>query len=283
MESISDRKRRTGLTNPRFIGAVERIHRLFYRDCASEGSKRRDITGDPSRSREKSLKPITWSTLQPRCPDSWISIEHPDFRVNKEVVSAAQQLAPSRTATLDMDNNLIIFRKRNTEIGYKKKPTCQPFNVYWDEQVLMLYSEFRDGNVPPGKEQLRLLREAEVPLPDDVEELRIRSDSAGYQHEFLEYMESGRSRFSRIGFAVGCDIGKSFCREVQQVDEKDWRKVEYLDERGEMFRTEQEVAEVCFIPETKNRKKTPPYFAIWPRGRRLTFNASLGTTDRSTS
>ncbi len=50
--------------------------------------------------------------------------------VNGDIVATAYQLSPSQTTTLDMDNNLIISQKRNTEICYKKKPSYQPFNVY---------------------------------------------------------------------------------------------------------------------------------------------------------
>ncbi|MBC8246497.1 MAG: IS1380 family transposase [Deltaproteobacteria bacterium] len=180
--------------------------------------------------------------------------------VNGDIVATAHRLSPSQTATMDMDNNLIISQKRNTEISYKKKPSYQPFNVYWAEQDLMLLSEFRDGNVPPGKDQTRLLREAEALLPGDIKKLRLRSDSAGYQHKLLEYMESGRSRFGKIKFTVSCDVSKSFRQAVQQVDENDWQAVVYTDENGYLVETAQEVAEVCFVPETTNKRKNAPVF-----------------------
>ncbi len=180
--------------------------------------------------------------------------------VNREVVSAAQQLAPETAATLDMDNNLVVSQKRNSEVSYQKKPSYQPFNVYWHEQDLMLLSEFRDGNVPAGKEQLRLLQQAEALLPEGVASVKLRSDSAGYQHELLEYMESGDSRFGKIKFAISCDVTPSFRQAVLSVKAEEWQQVVHPDENGGLIKTRQEVAEVCFVPETKNRSKHAPVF-----------------------
>jgi hypothetical protein len=43
-------------------------------------------------------------------------------------------------------------------------------------------TEFRDGNVPAGFEQLRVFKEALNCLPEAVKQVRLRSDTAGYQH-----------------------------------------------------------------------------------------------------
>jgi len=152
--------------------------------------------------------------------------------VNRDLLASAQELSPEKTATLDMDNNLVVSNKSNAKASYKKKRSYHPFNVYWHEQDLMVFSEFRDGNVPAGKEQLRILQEAEACLPEGVEKVEVRSDTAGYQHKLLEYMESGESRFGRIRFAVSCDVGKSFRQAALEVPEEDWLKAEYVDDDG---------------------------------------------------
>ncbi len=78
--------------------------------------------------------------------------------LNLSIVCQSQVLNPRRSATLDMDNNLIVSNKSTAKISYKKEKSYHPFNVYWAEQDLMLFSEFRDGNVPAGVEQLRVLK-----------------------------------------------------------------------------------------------------------------------------
>jgi len=54
-----------------------------------------------------------------------------------------------------------------------------------------VHSEFRDGNVPAGYEQLRVLEEAARLLPAGVTKLYLRSDTAGYQHDLLKYCAEG--------------------------------------------------------------------------------------------
>ena len=75
------------------------------------------------------------------------------------------------------------------------------------EQALFCYKGFRDGTAPAGFQQLRVLKEALELLPEGVEEVCLRSDTAGYQWELLRYCEEGKNlRFGRIEFAVGVDI-----------------------------------------------------------------------------
>ena len=50
--------------------------------------------------------------------------------------------------------------KRAALYCYKNHKAYQPFNVYWAEQGLMLFSEFRDGNVPADYDLLRPFKQA---------------------------------------------------------------------------------------------------------------------------
>ena len=69
---------------------------------------------------------------------------------------------------------------------------------------------FRDGNVPAGFEQLRVLKTALSILPSSVKQVLLRSDSAGYQEELLEYCAEGRDpRFGTIDFAIAARVSAS--------------------------------------------------------------------------
>jgi len=180
--------------------------------------------------------------------------------LNRRIVAQDQIINPVESATLDMDNNVVASNKSTAKISYKKTRSYQPFNVYWYEKDLMLFSEFRDGNVPAGLEQTRILKESLRFLPKGVKKVTIRSDSAGYQHEFLEFMEKGTKRFGKIEFSVSCDVSASFRKAVQEVPEEEWEPIVYTDENGYRIMSKQEVAEVFFVPETKNHKKDAPVF-----------------------
>ena len=75
----------------------------------------------------------------------------------------------------------------------------------------MLYSEFRDGNVPAGHEQLRVLKDAAPSARERERKFSLRSDTAGYQEELLLYCGEGKNpRFGVIEFAVGADVTAAF-------------------------------------------------------------------------
>ena len=85
---------------------------------------------------------------------------------------------------------------------------------------MVVHSEFRDGNVPAGHEQRRVLEEALELLTPGVERVLLRSDAAGYQWELLRYCAEGRhERFGVIGFAVGVDVTAAFKAAVAEVEE----------------------------------------------------------------
>ncbi len=64
-------------------------------------------------------------------------------------------------------------------------------------------------------------------LPEGVENVYLRSDTAGYQHDPLKYCEKGENkRFGRIEFAIGADVSKEFKKAVAEADE--WRPFEKM-------------------------------------------------------
>jgi hypothetical protein len=180
--------------------------------------------------------------------------------VNKELVGFAQKHNPQDTATLDTDATLVETHKADALWCYKHFKSYQPLNVWWAEQGMVLHTEFRDGNVPAGYEQLRVFQEALEVLPEGVKRVRMRSDTAGYQHDLLRWCDQGKSeRFGRIEFAVGCDVTEEFKVAVAEVAEGEWKKL-YVDRDGQRVETGREWAEVCFVPnEIGHSNKGPAY------------------------
>lgn len=180
--------------------------------------------------------------------------------VNRDFLAFVQSRSAQVVATLDMDATLIETSKSDALASYKGFKAYQPLNVWWAEQGLMLYTEFRDGNVPAGHEQLRVLEEALELVPAGVTKIRLRSDTAGYQHELLRYCAQGKHpRFGVIEFAIGCDVTPSFKKSVAEVPESEW-KPQYKGEGKHRLPTNREWAEVCFVPDGMGlSKKTTPY------------------------
>ncbi len=170
------------------------------------------------------------------------------WRANQALLDLMQQHQPATVATLDMDATLIETHKRDALHCYKGFKAYQPLNCWWAEQGVMLYSEFRDGNVPAGHEQLRVLKDCLRHLPAGVTKVSLRSDTAGYQEELLLYCGEGRDpRFGVIDFAIGADVTEAFRAAVLATAETAWKPLIRMVD-GEPQQTDQEWAEVCYVP-----------------------------------
>jgi len=192
--------------------------------------------------------------------------------LNQVLINFAQEKNPSKVATLDQDATLCETYKESALYCYKKFKAHQPFNTYWHEQGLIIHSEFRDGNVPAGYEQKRLLEESLDRLPSGVNEVYLRSDSAGYQQAVLTYCAEGHNeRFGVIEFAIAARVTSAFKTAALEVPEEDWHPVITQDKDGHTFQTQQEWAEVCFVPNfvaaSKDDHAVYRYIAIRERMR----------------
>jgi len=180
--------------------------------------------------------------------------------INKELAAFSDFQNSGSTATLDMDATLVSTNKIDALFSYKGYKAYQPLNTWWFEQGIILHTEFRDGNVPAGFEQLRVFKEALDCLPEEVKKVRLRSDTAGYQHNLLRYCATGEnSRFGVIEFAIGCDVTQEFKKAVAQVEKSEWKPI-YKTAYGRKYATGVEWAEVCYVPNAiGHSKKCPEY------------------------
>ena len=197
-------------------------------------------------------------------------------RVNEEFVAFVQSRAAQSRCTLDMDATLVGSAKEQALYCYQSYQAYQPFNVYWAEQELVVRSEFRDGNVPAGHQQLRLLQESLDRLPEGIEKVFVRSDTAGYQQDLLRYCAEGKSeRFGVIDFAIGADVTESFRRAVREVEEGQWSAVMRTEADGRQSPTSQQWAEVCYVPHWAGHSKKGPAYRFIATRERLHRQLSL--------
>ena len=191
-------------------------------------------------------------------------------KINAELISFGDR---SETATLDMDATITATLKENALYTYQGEKGYQPINTYWFERALILHTEFRDGNVPAGHEQLRVLQEALGSLPSRVRTVRLRSDTAGYQHDLMKYCDlKDNKRFGRIEFAIGADVTQEFRKAVLEVPEEDWMPF-YREVNGQQQETGRQWAEVCFVPNKIGHSLNGPAY------RYLATREALNQTD----
>jgi Transposase DDE domain group 1 len=176
--------------------------------------------------------------------------------LNNHLIVSIQKQSPSSIATLDQDATLSSTYKRNALYCYKGYKAYQPFNTYWAEHGIIVHSEFRDGNVNAGFEQLRVLKEALALLPSDVKQACLRSDSAGYQEDLIRYCAEGDDpRFGIIPFAIAAKVSAGIKKEAQSIDEKHWHPIYQEDADGNKIKANQEWADICFVPDWSVKSK----------------------------
>lgn len=190
-------------------------------------------------------------------------------QVNADLFAEVYARSLHKHLTLDLDATLVEVEKRSALLCYKKFFAFQPLNVWCAELEWMLHSEFRDGNVPASFDNLRVFLEALEMMPDGVETVSFRADSASYQHPLLSYMAEGRHpRFGVIDFAVGVPVESTIKAEIaEQLNEGDWKTLQVQHKKTkEWVDTTYEWAEIVFVPnKVAARNKNPGYRYIVTR------------------
>ena len=195
------------------------------------------------RERGKAFIPLSNEALKGLC------------KVNSDLVGFVQNNRVEQTATL------VESEKGNALRCYEGYAAYQPINAWWAEQGLVVHTEFRDGNVPAGFEQKRVLEEALESLPKRVTKVRMRSDTAGYQHDLLRYCDEEKNKgCGRIEFAVGCEVRVEFKKAVLEVAEEDGVVLKKRERSGELRETSRQWAEVCYVPNAIGRSKRGPEY-----------------------
>ena len=185
--------------------------------------------------------------------------------VNKALLTSVQRHAVQSEATLDIDATLQESGKRESLYCYEGYRAYQPITAYWAETGLAVVSEFRDGNVGAGHDMLRIVKESLVALPDAVKTVRVRMDSAGYQHDVLKFCATGDGgKRDVIEFTVSNDMTGEFRKSVMDIDEEEWKPL-YRVEQTRQVASGQQWAEVVYVPNAiafSNNAPVYRYLAI---------------------
>jgi hypothetical protein len=131
-------------------------------------------------------------------------------RANQDFVASIQRRHPEGEATLDADATLVETQKKEAFFSYQGYKAYQPFNVWWAEQRVVLHSEFRDGNVPAGYEQLRVFKEALDMLPEGVTKVVAEVEESEWRS--LRKEIKGERRETGAEWAEVCFVPNAIAR-----------------------------------------------------------------------
>jgi hypothetical protein len=180
--------------------------------------------------------------------------------INLDLLKFVQKHSPQMEATLEMDASIVETSKQDALFSYTGCQSYQPLSVRWAEQDIVACSQFRDGNVPAGFQNLEVFQKTLEILPQGVKKVYLRSDTAAYQQDLLIYCsEDKNERFGVIEFAIGVDVTAEFKKAVAEVEETDWQSLK-REVDGRQVETGQEWAEVCFVPAWTAKSKNGPTY-----------------------
>ena len=112
----------------------------------------------------------------------------------RQLAYVARSQHPTR-ATLDCDASLFTSRSRMAQMSYKGERGWMPMLAFWAELDLVVHEDFRSGNMAPQSDALNFLKDALAQLPKGVTQIYVRSDSAWYQKDVLDYCEENELWF----------------------------------------------------------------------------------------
>jgi hypothetical protein len=176
-------------------------------------------------------------------------------QANRRLVAWQQERVPQAVATIDVDATILESQKRTALPTYDGRRGYQPAIALWAEQDVVLADEFRDGNVPAGTGNRRLVERAVAALPPGVQQILVRADSAAYEQELLRWLDA-----RHIGYGISADMSRELAAAIGALPEGAWRLER---EDGDAVR---HWAEVAYVPSdgvaAKDRPAPPRYLAL---------------------
>jgi hypothetical protein len=169
---------------------------------------------------------------------------------NAELILDLQCRRPVKTATLDVDATVIACDKRAAKRGYDGSRGYQPVLALWAEQDVILADEFRDGNVPAGSGNRRVVEKAVAALPGGIAKIYLRGDSALYEHELMGWLDD-----KGIGYAISADMSPQLAECIAALPEAHWKP------DAQETNAIREWAEVNYVPDDGIYRKD----AVTPR------------------
>jgi hypothetical protein len=158
-----------------------------------------------------------------------------------------------KTLTLDIDSSVIESHKEAAKMSYQKVPGYNPVLAWLAEPDVFLGGVFRDGNASPQCNLTSLLRYCHRMLPEGID-LRVRTDSAAYRLDFIDYCHR-RAK----GFTITADLDAAVMESIENIPEKAWQLVVKNDDTFLL-------AETIHVPGgCDNRYKLPAFRLVVKR------------------
>jgi len=139
-------------------------------------------------------------------------------QVNRRLLKRGMKYDGITGYTLDIDATGIEAEKKTAKMTYKGFPGYMPMVGHLAENGLVVGDEFRDGNESPAHRNLAFIKHCVRQMPKGKRITALRSDSAAYQAEIINYCEDHRTQF-----AIGADLDQAVLTAIKAIPEDDWK------------------------------------------------------------
>jgi hypothetical protein len=139
-------------------------------------------------------------------------------QVNRRLLKRGMKHDGITGYTLDIDATGIEAEKQTAKMTYKGFKGYMPIGGHLAENGFVVGDEFRDGNVSPASRNLAFIKHCVRQMAQGKTITALRSDSAAYQAEIINYCEG-----NGIQFAIGADLDPSVLRAIEAIPEDDWK------------------------------------------------------------
>lgn len=142
------------------------------------------------------------------------------YRLGEAVAKqAVGNISGNGPLTLDIDSSLIESNKDEAKKTYKGFDGYNPVLAWLAEPNVFLGGVFRDGNASPQTHLKSLVKYCRAHLPQDTA-LRLRSDSAGYRLDLMDYC-----RRHKMGFTITADLDAAVRETIEAIPKKAWQLI----------------------------------------------------------
>jgi hypothetical protein len=160
------------------------------------------------------------------------------MKVNRRVISATKK----EGKILDIDATIIKAEKGDAKKSYKGIYGYHPLLGIIEENGLVVGSEFRKGNHSPQEGLVNFIKKCRANYSQAIQ--LIRSDSAGWQKEVVDYCEN-----ESINYTITTSQTTSILEAINKIPEESWNRGISKDKIKEYY----EVGETTYRFGAKKR------------------------------
>ena len=139
-------------------------------------------------------------------------------RVNRRLLKRGMKYDGIKGYSLDIDATGIMAEKEEAKMSYKGFKGYMTMVGHLAENGMVVGDEFREGNDSPSARNLEFIKYSRKQLPKGKKLKALRSDSAGYQADIINYCEE-----KGIEYAIGAVLDEAVMGTIEAIGADDWR------------------------------------------------------------